>query len=88
MVIEVSQADGGYEQGKCPAHRHCYEFRNEHKNGIHKEDVVAHDEADDAFIDETRIRVEQGTDDSKKYHASWHWAPTLGWHKENEGGYD
>ncbi|WP_230599334.1 hypothetical protein [Xanthomonas albilineans] len=59
MNVQIQQADRRNEYREGPADRHRHQFHEQHEDGVHEEDVAAHDVADDALIDEAGVRVEQ-----------------------------
>lgn len=72
VVIKVSKTNWSHKYGKHPAHCHCEELGDEHKNSVYEEDIFAHEKANDAFIDEARIWIKKRADYSEKQRADWH----------------
>ena len=71
-VIKVGKPNGSHKYGKRPAHCHCEELGDEHKNGVYEEDIFTHDKANDTFIDEARIRIKKCVDNGENYHVYGH----------------
>jgi hypothetical protein len=72
VVVKVSKTDRGYKYGKYPAHCHCEKLGGKHENCIYEKNVLTHDKADDALIDEAGIRIKKSADDSENHHADRH----------------
>lgn len=65
MEVEIQKADRRDDWRQRPADAHHEELHDKHKDGVHVENVVSHDERHDALVDEAGIRVQQGADDEE-----------------------
>lgn len=64
--IQVHQPNRCNENRESPADQHRGELGKQHHDCVHEEDVVAEDEAHDAFVHEPGIRIEKRVDDKEQ----------------------
>jgi hypothetical protein len=59
MVIKICKTDWGNEYGTRPAYDHGKNFDTKHKNDVNEKNMISHDIANNALINEARVWVQK-----------------------------
>lgn len=68
VVVQVGQTNWRNKDGIGPAKRHRHQLHEHHQKRIHEKHIAPRYEANDAFVNETGVWVQQGVDRHDKKH--------------------